>query len=235
MAPSKAGDSRVAIGAGRYLRADSAGVRAQMTIRVCDRRRGRAHPGPRWHSSRSDVARCNAHDRRSRWPCRGDGYSTRRAGIGMGSTTRARRPATPGSSCARLLLMPTWGNASHHARSARLGIARTVVAARRGPAGLLGNGAHEGRRSPWRVRRWSDDRGGFLRPASRAHAVRHRRARRVALRHAPASPRAPEAAWPGRDESGRYERKGRLFTEAGGTNGDVQIRTHPRGAGFAAG
>jgi hypothetical protein len=60
----------------------------------------------RWHSSRSDVARCNAHDRRSRWPCRGDGYSTRRVGIGMGSTTPARRQATPDSWCARLLLTP---------------------------------------------------------------------------------------------------------------------------------
>jgi hypothetical protein len=29
--------------------------------------------------------------------------------------------------------------------------------------------------------------------------------------------------------------KGRLFTEVGGTNGDVRITTHPRGAGFAAG
>jgi hypothetical protein len=37
-----------------------------------------------WHSCRLDVARCSAHDRRSRWPCRGDGYSTRRVGIGMG-------------------------------------------------------------------------------------------------------------------------------------------------------
>jgi hypothetical protein len=51
--------------------------------------------------------------------------------------------------------------------SVRLGIARTVIAARRRPAGLLGNGAHQSRRNPWRLRRWSDDRGSVLRPASR--------------------------------------------------------------------
>jgi hypothetical protein len=41
------------------------------------------------------------------------------------------------------------------------------LAAHRRPAGLLGNGADQSRRSPWRVRRWSDDRGSVLRPASR--------------------------------------------------------------------
>jgi hypothetical protein len=69
-------------------------------------RSARAPSDRRWHSSRSDVARCNAHDRRSRWPCHGDGYFTRRVGIGMGSTTPARRQATPDSWCARLLLTP---------------------------------------------------------------------------------------------------------------------------------
>ena len=70
------------------------------------RRSVHAPSDQRWHSSRSDVARCSAHDRRSRWPCRGDGYFTRRVGIGMGSTTPARRQATPDSWCARLLLTP---------------------------------------------------------------------------------------------------------------------------------
>jgi hypothetical protein len=158
MAPSKAGDSRVAIGAGRYLRAavPRAGARhvvpsvgpsrpsARAALPAANRRVPDAaawgsagalssvlqSPGAwpatacaaldmeglrrsvhapsdqRWHSSRSDVARCSAHDRRSRWPCRGDGYFTRRVGIGMGSTTPARRQATPDSWCARLLLTP---------------------------------------------------------------------------------------------------------------------------------
>ena len=40
-------------------------------------------------------------------------------------------------------------------------------------AGSAGSRCHQSRRSPWRVRRWSDDRGSVLRPASRA-ADRHR-------------------------------------------------------------
>jgi hypothetical protein len=39
----------------------------------------------------------------------------------------------------------------------------------------------------------------------------------------------------GRGETKAGAMRGRLFTEVGGTNRDVQIRTHPRGAGFAAG
>ncbi len=65
-----------------------------------------------------------------------------------------------------------------------------------------------------------DPKAAFVLVIDDAHAL-YRRSALDALR--------------GRGETKAGAMRGRLFTEVGGTNGDVQIRTHPRGAGFAAG
>ena len=85
-------------------------------------------------------------------------------------------------------------------------------------------------RPVWRST-WSVRGGPYTRPRTSGgiHPVRMLRDARPMTD----APGGPCRGWPGRDESGAM--RGRLFTEVGGTNRDVQIRTHPRGAGFAAG
>jgi hypothetical protein len=85
-------------------------------------------------------------------------------------------------------------------------------------------------RPVWRST-WSVRGGPYTRPRTSGgiHPVRM-------LRDARPMTDAPGGhAAAGRGETKAGAMRGRLFTEVGGTNRDVQIRTHPRGAGFAAG